>query len=134
MARNVLGRAIVALAVAGGFAGIVALGAGISAAGEAAQHAAGLGSEEAECKYVLDLCAQTKRSDAAFVGAKKMLEHDSSVENIDRYRNAFVASHDAFTELSEAAKVVVHKHGKSPNCLQPCSDLIDDQRNSCDLP
>jgi hypothetical protein len=130
MARKVLGRAVIPVAVALGLAEVVALGARISAAGEAGQHAAGLKSEETECKYVLDLCARSKRCDATFVSAKKDLERDSSVENIDRYRDAFIDSHVAFTELSEAAKVIVRKHGKSPNCFQQCSGIIDERKVS----
>lgn len=133
IARNVMLRAIVTLAVALGLVEIVAPGAHVGAAGEAAGRAERMQSMEAECKYVLDLCARSKRRDATFLTAKKNLEHDSSVENIDRYRDSFTQSSLAFTEFYKAAKTLLRKNGKPLKCLDPCSALLGG-REAIDLP
>ncbi|MGC2758237.1 hypothetical protein [Candidatus Binatus sp.] len=133
MAKNGLQRAVIACAVVLGLVEIVAPGGCVSAAGEAGQHIAQLPSTEAKCKYVLELCARARRYDAAYLSAKKDVERDSSVENIDRYREAFVDSSAAATELSDAAKAVALENGKSPKCFEPCADLIDHQSDG-DMP
>ncbi len=124
-------RAIALVVVVCGL--LIVPGARIGAAGEAAQHAAGLQGEQAECKHVLDLCSESRRRDAAFKSAKRDVERDSTVENIDRYRDTFMQSHVAFSNVTEAAKVITQKHGKSPSCLSECSDVIELRRNA-DLP
>jgi len=121
--EKVLGRAVTHLVVGLAITMIVALDATIGEAGEASRHAAGLKSEKEEGRYVLALCARSRRLDLAFLSAKKNVEHDSTVENIDRYRHAFIDSHIAFADLSEAARVVVRKHGKPPNCFQKCPGI-----------
>lgn len=133
MAKKWLERAVIACAVVVGVAGIIAPGTSVSAAGETEQDVAQLRSTEAKCKYVLELCAQARRCDAAYLTAKKEVERDSSVENIERYREAFLNSNIAASKLSDAAKSVVQENGKSPKCFEPCSDLID-HRSDSDMP
>jgi hypothetical protein len=133
MAKTGLGRAVISYAIVLILVELAASGASIGVARGAAQDVSKLPSIEAKCKYVLELCAQARRRDAAYLSAKKDVERDSSPENIDRYREAFMSSNAAAIQLSDAAKAVVLQNGKPPACFEPCSGLIDHLRDG-DLP
>ena len=54
----------------------------------------------------------------------RIVEQNSTGENVDRYRDAFIDAEIAYSELFEAARVIRKKHPEAPECFRQCS-LID---------
>ena len=96
----------------------------VAVAGHAGEQAAALKDEEAECRYILDLCSLSKRRDEEATAATRAVEQNSTGENVDRYRDAFIDAEIAYSELFEAARVIRKKHPEAPECFRQCS-LID---------
>ena len=80
-------------------------------------------AEQAECGQVRDLCEQAQRREQEFEAAKARVEGDASVENIDRYRTAFLVSETALSKLRKAAMDSAHAHGYVLACFQQCPVL-----------
>lgn len=101
----------------------LALAAGAAPAGEPAEEAAALEGEGAECRYIAQLCSALQLRDRELASARSDVSADATVENVDRYRDAFLAAETAAMHLAEAAKAIRGKHRREPACFCDCAEL-----------
>lgn len=80
-------------------------------------------SAPAECSQARALCQQAQQREREFEAARLRVEADATVENVDRYRNAFLDSELALGKLRQAAMGSVRAHGHVPNCFHQCPML-----------
>lgn len=93
------------------------------AAGEETRRPGPTPSEPPECTQARALCREAQQREREYKAAKTRVEADATVENIDRYRDAFLDNELAFSKLQEAAVVSGRAHGQVPSCFHQCPTL-----------
>ncbi|MGD9765398.1 MAG: hypothetical protein AB7V27_17000 [Candidatus Binatia bacterium] len=75
---------------------------------------------KAQCVRLQELCEQAEKRDSELNAATRDVEADASVENIGRYRDAFMDSEIAVRQLHRAAAASVKAQGHAPRCVHEC--------------
>jgi hypothetical protein len=94
-----------------------------SASAEETPRRGGPSAEPAECAQARDLCRQAEQSELEFEAARLRVEADATVENVGRYRDAFLDSEFALAKLRKAAIASGRAHGHVPRCFHQCPIL-----------
>ncbi|MGD9765939.1 MAG: hypothetical protein AB7V27_19810 [Candidatus Binatia bacterium] len=98
----------------------VCLGAPITPAADTAASGLSDGEIKAQCLRLRELCETAEKRDSELGAATRNVEADATVENIDRYRDAFMGSELALRQLHRAAAASVKAQGHVPRCVHQC--------------
>lgn len=105
---------------------VAMLAASAGAAGEDGPGgtAAPLEGKAAECRYIGRLCTALEARDRELAAAKRAVGADDSAENVEAYRDAFVAAEAAAIGLAKAASEIRKKHDGVLACFCDCEELV----------